>query len=758
MLEYEIVIVGSGFSGLAAAHELLRSGFDDLVILERAGEVGGTWRDNSYPGCACDVPSHLYSFSFAPNPDWSRAFSPQPEIQSYLRRVAAEHGLAERIRFNSELLEARWDEGRGRWALRTSRGEISARHLVLAAGPLSEPALPAIPGLDRFQGRIFHSARWDHDYDLSGRRVAVVGTGASAIQFVPEIQPLVSKLHLFQRTAPWVLGRRDRRLAPLERRLYRRFPILQRLVRAGIFWGRELLAIPLLKAGLSPLTARLAMAHLERQVPDPELRRRLTPDYAPGCKRILLSNRYYPALSRPNVEVVTSAVAELRENSVVDSEGVERPVDAVIFGTGFHVTDLPIASRIHGRGGRSLEAAGEGSPQAHRGTCVAGFPNLFLMLGPNTGLGHTSVVLMAEAQARYIRRALRAAAGAGAIEVRAQAQAAWNRWLQRALRGTVWTAGGCRSWYLDRNGLNTTLWPGFSFQFRAALRRFDAENYLGLAGSAPAPLAGRRVLLTGAAGGFGTAVRERLEAMGARVAGLDRVPGPDILEVDLRDPGQVRAVVEQAVARLGGLDIVINNAGVGMATDSGAMPGAAELEMLEVNLLGAWRVTAAALPELLRSRGRVINVASGLAVVNLPMLSGYMASKRALAAWTDAFRLEYGPRLGAVTTIFPGYVRTAIHDRAAAEGYSMEGLIPAEPIESTVAAIVGACSGPARREVATTRRMRAGMVASRLMPSLADRAIAAAAYRAVRRGRFAAGPLGGGLRVSAAADRGSGSE
>ena len=475
----DIAIVGSGFSGLAMAVRLRQAGIRDFVVLERADDVGGTWRDNSYPGCACDVPSHLYSFSFAPNPDWTSTYSPQPEIWAYLRKVARDHGVLPHVRYRTELERASWDETRGRWQLQTSRGQVSARVLVSAAGPLSEPSIPRLPGLEGFQGTVFHSAAWDHDHDLGGELVAVVGTGASAIQFLPLIQPLVGRLHLFQRTAPWVMPRRARRISRAERALYRRVPAAQKLMRAAICWAREAYAIPLLNAGLAPVTRVLGRANIRRHVADPELRRRLTPGYAPGCKRILISNDYLPALSKPNVEVVTDGIAEVRPHSIVTADGVEREIDTIIFGTGFHVTDSPIAHRLRGRDGRTLAETWDGGGQAHHGTAVAGFPNLFLLLGPNTGLGHTSVVLMAETQVGHVMKALRHmdAEGLAAIDVRATAQAEWNATVERQMRRTVWVAGGCASWYLDRHGRNTSIWPSFTFRFRSSLRRFDAHNY-----------------------------------------------------------------------------------------------------------------------------------------------------------------------------------------------------------------------------------------------------------------------------------------
>ncbi len=392
-----IAIVGSGFAGLGLAIRLRRSGVEDFVVLERGADVGGTWRDNTYPGCACDVPSHLYSFSFAPNPEWTRTFSPQPEIQAYLRRCARDFGVLPHIRFDTALEEARWDEASDRWQLRTSRGSLTAQFLVAAQGALSEPSMPDIPGIDSFRGEVFHTARWNPHAELRGRRVAVIGTGASAIQVVPRIQPEVARLVLFQRTPPWVMPHRDRPIREWERSLYRHVPAAQRAVRTGIYWGRELFVLGF-SGGAMPLGERIARRHLRAQVADPELRRKLTPHYRMGCKRVLISNDYYPALTRPNVDVVTEPIREIRSHAVVTADGVAHEVDAIVVATGFRVSDMPIAGVVHGRGGRSLDEAWQGSPQAHLGTSVAGFPNLFMMTGPNTGLGHTSMVFMMESQ------------------------------------------------------------------------------------------------------------------------------------------------------------------------------------------------------------------------------------------------------------------------------------------------------------------------------------------------------------------------
>ena len=493
--EFETVIVGSGFSGLAMATRLKRGGRDDFVVLEKAGDVGGTWRENTYPGCRCDVPSHVYSLSFAPNPDWSSTFSAQPEIQAYLQRVARDEGVLDHMRFGCELQAADWDAEALRWRLQTSQGPLSARFLITSAAPLHEPKLPDLPGLAEFEGTVFHSATWNHDHELDNERVAVVGTGASAIQFVPQIQPRVDQLHVFQRTAPWVMPRRDRRISRVERTLYRRLPALQRLMRGAIYWGREAFAIPMIRVALAPLLRRVGEAHLRRSIPDPEVRAKATPDYLPGCKRILVANDYLPSLGEPNVELVSEAIEEIRGRSIVTADGSEREVDTIIFGTGFHVLDMPIAERIRDGEGRSLADHWNGSPQAHRGTTVAGFPNFFFLLGPNTGLGHNSVVYMAETQVDYIAQTLEhaRAEGAEALEPEAGAQRAWNRAIQRRMKGTVWTEGGCQSWYIDRNGLNTSLWPDFSFRFRRALRSFEPAEYL-VYTRVPAPPAAEPVL------------------------------------------------------------------------------------------------------------------------------------------------------------------------------------------------------------------------------------------------------------------------
>ncbi len=470
-----VAVVGGGFGGIGTAIMLKRDGIEDFLVFERADDLGGTWRDNSYPGCACDVPSNLYSFSFAPNPEWSRSFSGQAEIWAYLRRCVDRFEVGPYLRYGHEVLAARWDDTARHWVVETSHGTWTADVLVNAAGPLHEPSVPALPGADSFAGTVFHSARWDHDHDLTGRNVAVIGTGASAIQFVPRIAPRVGSLTLFQRTAPWIVRRGDRALTRFEHALYRTVPLAQKIVRTAIFLGQEATAVGFVRPRLGKVAEIVARAHLRKQVKDPELRARLTPPYAMGCKRVLRSDDYYPALLRDNVDLVSDGIAEIRPHGIVTKDGTEHPVDTIIYGTGFHVTDSPIADRISGRDGRTLAEAWKGSPEAYLGTSVAGFPNLFLLLGPSTGLGHTTVLHILESQFAYLRGALRHVAdtGVAAFEPSPAAQQAFIDDVDRRMRTTVWSTGGCTSWYIDRTGRNSVIWPSFASAFRRRLRRFD---------------------------------------------------------------------------------------------------------------------------------------------------------------------------------------------------------------------------------------------------------------------------------------------
>ena len=478
-----VAIIGSGFSGLGMAIQLKKSGVDDFTVFEKEGGVGGTWRVNNYPGCACDVQSHLYSFSFEPNPDWSRMFAPAGEIKLYLERCAEKYGITPHIRFNTEISGLRWDEAAQLWRITTADGaEHTALVVVYGMGGLSTPAFPQIPGMEKFSGKTFHSQQWDHDYDLTGKRVAVIGTGASAIQFVPQIQKKAAKLDLYQRTPPWIIPKPDREISWLEKQAFKRFPKTQAAARNAIYWMLESRALAFtINPRLMVIAQRWAKSHIHKQIKDPALRKKISPDYTIGCKRILISDDYYPALAQPNVDVITNDICEVRHDSVVTADGVERKVDAIIFGTGFKATDPLPRNVVFGRGGVDLIDTWKEGPEAYKGAAVAGFPNLFFLMGPNTGLGHNSMVYMIESQIAYVMDALKLMREKTlrSVEVHPDKQALYNRELQGKAQRAIWSVGGCKSWYLHPvSGKNVTLWPGFTWQYRRDTRRFDAQAYL----------------------------------------------------------------------------------------------------------------------------------------------------------------------------------------------------------------------------------------------------------------------------------------
>lgn len=475
------IIIGSGFAGLGLAVRLTQQGRNDFLVLERGSDVGGTWRDNTYPGAACDVPSHLYSYSFALNPNWSRSFSRQGEIQQYIQDVSKRYDVRDKHIFDCDVTSARWNDETALWEIESTKGSFTANTVVSAVGALCEPALPDIKGIGEFEGEIFHSARWNHDADLTGKRVAIIGTGASAIQIVPAIAPKVGHLDVYQRTAPWLLPRLDRPYTKAERLAFKHVPGLQRLSRAAIYAARETQVVGLAKVpALMQLFEAIAKAKLRYEIRDPQLRAKVTPNFRIGCKRMLISNDYYPALSRPNVDVVTDGIAEVRANSIVTEDGTEREIDALIVATGFHVTDSPTYNTIAGRDGRTLaEVFDEIGQQGYKGSAIANYPNLFFLLGPNVGLGHTSMVYMIESQINYIADALATIdrLDLRTVEVRRDVQDAYNADLQAKLAGSVWLTGGCSSWYLDKHGNNTTLWPDFTFEFRRLTKTFDVAAY-----------------------------------------------------------------------------------------------------------------------------------------------------------------------------------------------------------------------------------------------------------------------------------------
>jgi len=474
-----VVIVGAGFGGLAAAVELRRHGFSDVTVLERAPRVGGTWHYNDYPGCACDVPSHLYSFSFAQRRHWSRICSPQPEILRYLEEVARDEGIAGRVHHGVDVVSCRWDAGSSSWEVASADGRTwRADALVIATGQLHQPAIPAVEGFEEFNGVSFHSARWNHGYDLTGKRVAVIGTGASAVQFVPEVAKQAGRLYVFQRTGNWFLPRRNRAYPPVVRAVIRFVPGVQAFRRRFIYYYAETLTMMIRNPRTVGRIGRLRSALFMRwQLRDRQVRRNAWPRYTFGCKRVLFSSHYLPALQRPNVELVVEPIARLVPGGVVTADGVSRDVDCVIWGTGFKTTEFMFPMEVEGAGGRSLREAWAGGAHAHLGVCVPGFPSLFLMYGPNTNTSGGSIVFYEEAQAAYIRQALEAmcARGAASISVLPDVEAASDREVQAAFAGTAWTQ--CDSWYRDERGRIVANWPGYMTQYAERLRVLDPREY-----------------------------------------------------------------------------------------------------------------------------------------------------------------------------------------------------------------------------------------------------------------------------------------
>ena len=475
-----VLIVGAGFSGLAMAIRCRQAGIGPLRVIEKSDGLGGTWHDNTYPGAACDVPSHLYSLSFAPKADWSRMYAPQPEILAYLRETAERHGLMPLIQLRTTFQGATWDEARALWHVETDRGPVTARAIVSGMGGLHHPAYPDIPGRESFAGPAFHTAAWDHAVDLAGKRVGVIGTGASAVQVVPELAAIASQLTLFQRTPPWIMPKNDHAIAERAKDRYRTIPFARQLERARLFWLHEVRAL-LGFTKVSKLTGQaegLARRHLAKAIRDPDLRAKLTPNYRLGCKRVLISDDYYPALQRPNVTLETGSIARITPTGLVTEDGRAHDLDVIVYATGFDVTATFARMNLVGRGGLRLTEAWAGGMGAYQGITVAGFPNYFMLLGPNTGLGHNSVVSMIEVQVQHVLDCLKALRrGARAIEVRPEAQARFLDRIRTRMADSIWQAGGCKSWYLDAQGRNTTLWPDSVMAYRRSARRARMADY-----------------------------------------------------------------------------------------------------------------------------------------------------------------------------------------------------------------------------------------------------------------------------------------
>ena len=500
----DVVIAGAGFGGLAMAIKLREAGIENFVILEKAAEVGGAWRDNHYPGAACDVQSHMYSYSFEPKSDWTKRYAPWHEIQQYILDTTAKYGIRPFIRFGNEVTGAVFDEASARWTISTSTGDTYiCRHWVLASGPLHVPAFPDIKGLESFKGKVMHSAQWDHSYNLKGKSVASIGTGGSAIQYVPEIAPVTKQLYVYQRTPAWVIPRDERAYSGLRKALFKALPFTRTLHRWRLYWTNESRVWPLFTPALANIGGALLKRFIAYQVQDPTLRAKLTPDYTLGCKRILISNKWYPTFNRKNVELVTEGIKEIREHGIVTSDGKERAVDCIVLGTGF-IVDPRIYMKnfeLRGRNGHTLAQDWAVSPTSYLGITTSGYPNMYQLVGPHTGLGHNSIIFMIEQQVNYIVKCIELCRRKGAdfLDVKPQAQARFLEEMTHALTGTVW-ASGCRSWYQTASGINFAIWPKSTWRYWQCCRTVVEADYewgqatqgcssAALAGSPPAAAA-----------------------------------------------------------------------------------------------------------------------------------------------------------------------------------------------------------------------------------------------------------------------------
>ena len=477
-----VAIIGAGFGGLAMALRLLQNQNNDFVILEKASDVGGTWRENQYPGAACDVQSHMYSLSFAPKTNWSKRYAESNEIFDYIQDITEQYKLKDYCKFNHEVNRAEFDENRNLWVLDfKDQPSIEAQYVIFASGPLHIPQVPHLKGIEKFKGQVFHSSQWNHNYDLTGKSVASIGTGGSAIQYIPEIAPQVSQLYVFQRTAAWVIPRDERKYSQLSKFLFKSSPLYRQVHRGRLYWTNESRIIPIVQPQMMKYGQKLAEAFIRFQVKDKNLAQKLTPNFVMGCKRILISNKYFPTFNRKNVELVTDAIQEITENGIICKDGQTRQIDCLIYGTGF-VTD-PRNYLKHfdcvGRNGLELKQAWKDGAESYYGISTKDFPNLFQLVGPNTMLGHNSVIFMIESQVNYIMQLIQAVAenSAQAVEIKADVQAQFNTRIQNQLQGTVWQAGGCSSWYQTKDGKNFSVWPTYSWKYWLETRKPKLTDY-----------------------------------------------------------------------------------------------------------------------------------------------------------------------------------------------------------------------------------------------------------------------------------------
>ena len=477
----KIAIIGAGFGGLAMAIRLLQSGIQDFIILEKADDVGGTWRENQYPGAACDVQSHMYSLSFAPKKDWSKRYAEAPEIFDYIQDLIKEFDLKKYIQFHQEVVASRYHEDTLHWHIDLKSGQkIEAQFMVFASGPLHVPQIPQIKGIEKFQGEVFHSAQWNHNYNLNDKNVASIGTGGSAIQYIPEIAEKVKNLYVLQRTAAWVIPRDERAYNALDKKLFSRFEWFRKLHRSRLYWSNESRVVPIVKPKMIQYGQKLAEIFIKFQVKDKATIKKLTPDYILGCKRILISNKYYPTFNRKNVELITDAIQEITEKSIIFKTGEERQIDCLIYGTGF-ITDPRIYLKsfaCYGQNGLELKDAWKNGAESYYGICTKNFPNLFQLLGPNTILGHNSVIFMIESQVNYILQLIQLVdkTQTQAIVIKPEVQDQFNHKIQQKLEGTVWQSG-CVSWYQQDGGKNFALWPTYTWKYWLETRKANPSAY-----------------------------------------------------------------------------------------------------------------------------------------------------------------------------------------------------------------------------------------------------------------------------------------
>lgn len=707
MQQVTYLIIGAGFGGIGLAIQLQKNNLGDVKIWEKQAELGGTWFDNQYPGCACDIASNLYSFSFYKNPNWSRRFAPQEEILAYLKDCADHFNITKDIELNHEITSACWNQETQRWQVKSKCGdEIEAKFLISATGQLNIPVIPNFAGMDTFEGPVFHSARWDNQYDFTDKNVAVVGTGASAIQFVPEIVKQAKQVTLFQRSAPYVLKKPDGPYSESEKHLFKKFPITQSLSRWRIWLKNELnfFGFRYFKSGMQIMRSNWKK-QMHAAVKDPELRKKLTPDYQLGCKRILLSNNYYDAMQKDNLYLNTQGVSKVTPNSVIDSKGEEFKADVILAGTGFDTTNFLTPINVKGRLDEDIHSLWKGGAEAYLGTSVHGFPNFFMLYGPNTNLGHSSMIFMIEAQFNYIIESLKYMRkhNQSVLEVRKDVQDKFNKELQASLKKTVWSTG-CSSIYVNDQGKNVTNWGGFTATFWLKTRRFNpSKYYFDEQCDTQAQKAEKTAFITGAASGMGWATAQALHDQGWTLAladinlnalkqltqglNLDRV---NIYEVDVTNYEQVKSAIDDFAKKHNNqLRLLLNCAGIMKIINTEDSDPNFHALTFDVNVNGTFYGCHAAYPYLKGTpKAQIINMNSAATQYGIPWQASYSASKFAVKGLTEALNLEWEKDGIQVGSMVPPVIPTPMVSEQAQRSPIMEKLASGLSVDDAVAAIL----------------------------------------------------------------------